>query len=386
MRAAFDLHPEAVYVDAASEGPLPKAARDALLSVLDHKANPFRLGGEEYFQIPGRTRELCAKLVGCRTEEIALTTGTGAGVNLAASGLPLSPGDEVLYLKGDFPSLLNPFLHARHRGIVPREVVPSGRYPAPSDFERVATSRTKVLALSHVIHHNGFRHDLATIGRFCRERGIWFVVDAAQSAGVVPIRFEEDRIDVLAAPGHKWLLGFPGTGFAAIRSSVMEQMRPPAVGWMGALSNAAQFISLPPFDLSLFPGGKKFEVGTTPYLQLAAWNASLEMILKIGVEAIEAHVRSLLDPLWEFLERSRYNLVTSHEPGHRSAILAFTGKYAAKQFLLLNERKIFPGLRMGAIRVSPHLYNTPEDIRRVIAVLGELEGAKLEADRKGENL
>ncbi len=338
IRQEFDLHPEAVYLNAASEGPLPRRAREALLRVLDRKTHPFRLGGEEYFQIPQRTRELCAQLAGCLPEEIVLTAGAGAGINLAAAGLPLQSGDEVLLLKGDFPALVNPFLHARRRGIVPVEVTPAGKFPSPDDFQRAMTPKTRVLALSHVLQSNGFRHDLAALSGLCKERGIYFVVDAAQSAGVVPIRMKEAGIDVLAAPGHKWLLGFPGTGFAAIRRDVMERMVPPAVGWMGCLSNAAQFISLPDFDLARFTGGKKFEVGTTPYPQLAAWNAGLELILDTTVEAIEVHVSALLQPLWEYLERSPYKIVSSPAPAHRSGILSFTGRFAAKIYLLLNER------------------------------------------------
>ena len=386
IRQEFDLHPEAIYLNAASEGPLPRRAQQALLRVLDRKTNPFRLGGEEYFQIPQRTRELCARLAGCLPEEIVLTTGTGAGINLAAAGLPLQPGDEVLLLKGDFPALLNPFLHARGRGIVPVEVTPAAKFPSPDDFQRAMTPRSRVLAVSHVLQSNGFRHDLTALSALCRERGIFFVVDAAQSAGVVPLRMKEVGVDILAAPGHKWLLGFPGTGFAAIRREVMERMAPPAVGWMGCLSNAAQFISLPPFDLALFTGGKKFEVGTTPYPQLAAWNASLELILDTGVEVIEAHVRGLLQPLWEYLQQSPYKIVSSPEPAQRSGILSLTGRFAAKIYLLLNERKIFPGLRSGALRVSPHLYNTTRDMDQLIGALRELENVKLEADRKGENL
>ena len=386
IRQEFDLHPEAVYLNVASEGPLPRRAKEALLRVLDHKTHPFRLGGEEYFQIPQRTRELCARLTGCLPEEIVLTAGTGAGIHLAAAGLPLQSGDEVLLLQGDFPALVNPFLHARRRGLVPVEVTPAGKFPSPDDFQRAMSPKTRVLAVSHVMQSNGFRHDLAALSGLCRERGIFFVVDAAQSAGVVPVRMKEAGIDILAAPGHKWLLGFPGTGFAAIRREVMERMVPPAVGWMGCLSNAAQFISLPAFDLALFAGGRKFEVGTTPYPQLEAWNAGLELILDTTVEAIEAHVSALLEPLWEYLQHSPYKIVSSPAPAHRSGILSFTGRFAAKIYLLLNERKIFPGLRSGALRVSPHFYNTVQDMDQLIGALTELETVKLEADRKGENL
>ena len=386
IRQEFDLHPEAVYLNAASEGPLPRRAHQALQMVLDRKTHPFRLGGEEYFQIPQRSRELCARLVGCLPEEVVLTTSTGSGINLAAAGLPLQPGDEVLLLKGDFPALLNPFLHARGRGIVPVEVTPAARFPSPADFQRAMTPKTRVLAISHVMQSNGFRHDLAALSGLCRERRIFLVVDAAQSAGVLPIRMMEAGIDIVAAPGHKWLLGFPGTGFAAIRREVMERMVPPAVGWMGCLSNAAQFISMPAFDLSQFPGGRKFEVGTTPYPQLAAWNAGLELILDTTVEAIEAHVKGLLEPLWEYLMHSPYKLVSAPDPERRSGILSFTGRFAAKLYLLLNQRKIFPGLRAGSLRISPHFYNTTDDMDHLLAALRELETVKLEADRKGENL
>ncbi len=385
-RQAFALHPEAVYLNAAGEGPMPRAARDVLLALLERKMDPFRIGGEEYFQIPRRTRELCAGIARCRPDEIVLTAGTGAAINLAASGLPLETGDEVLLLKGDFPALVNPFLHARRRGVLPVEVVPSGKFPRPEDFQKAATPRTRLLAISHVHATSGFRQDLATLGAFCRDRGIWFVVDAAQSAGVLPLRFEEDWIDILAAPAHKWLLGPPGLGFAAIRGAVMERMTPPAVGWMGSLSHAAQFISPPAFDLALFQGGRKFEVGTTPYLQLSAWNASLDLIGRMGVEAIHDHVQALLEPLRDYLQGSPYKLISSHEPPHRSAIVSFTGRFPAKLFRLLGERKIFPALRSGAIRVSPHLYNTSAEMAALIAALRELEAAKLEGDRKGENL
>jgi selenocysteine lyase/cysteine desulfurase len=248
------------------------------------------------------------------------------------------------------------------------------------------TPKTRVLAISHVMQSNGFRHDLAALSGLCRERRIFLVVDAAQSAGVLPIRMMEAGIDIVAAPGHKWLLGFPGTGFAAIRREVMERMVPPAVGWMGCLSNAAQFISMPAFDLSQFPGGRKFEVGTTPYPQLAAWNAGLELILDTTVEAIEAHVKGLLEPLWEYLMHSPYKLVSAPDPERRSGILSFTGRFAAKLYLLLNQRKIFPGLRAGSLRISPHFYNTADDMNHLIEALRELETVKLEADRKGENL
>jgi selenocysteine lyase/cysteine desulfurase len=270
--------------------------------------------------------------------------------------------------------------------VVTVEVSPAGRYPAIEDFERAMTPKTRVLAVSHVHPTHGFQSDLPALGRLCRERGVTLVVDAAQSAGVLPIPFEESGIGLLAAPGHKWLLGFPGTGFAAIRSDLLERMVPPAVGWMGCLNNAAQFISMPAFDLSRFGGGKKFEVGTTPYPQLAAWNASLEMILEAGVPAIATHVESLLEPLWRYFEGCPYKLLSCAEPARRSAILSFTGKFAAKLYLLLNERKIFPGLRAGAIRLSPHFYNTSADIERLIEALRELESVKLDADRKGENL
>jgi selenocysteine lyase/cysteine desulfurase len=94
----------------------------------------------------------------------------------------------------------------------------------------------------------------------------------------------------------------------------------------------------------------------------------------------------LLQPLWEYLQRSPYKMVSSPEPAHRSGILSFTGKFAAKLYLLLNERKIFPGLRSGWLRVSPHFYNTTQDMDRLVGALKELESVKLEADRKGENL
>jgi selenocysteine lyase/cysteine desulfurase len=94
----------------------------------------------------------------------------------------------------------------------------------------------------------------------------------------------------------------------------------------------------------------------------------------------------LLEPLWDYLQQSPYKIVSCPEPSRRSAILSFTGRFAAKIYLLLNERKIFPGLRSGSLRVSPHFYNSARDMDQLIEALRELETVKLEADRKGENL
>ena len=127
-------------------------------------------------------------------------------------------------------------------------------------------------------------------------------------------------------------------------------------------------------------------MGTTPYLHLEAWNASLELIAGLGLEKIQRHIERLLDPLWEYLKHSRYKLLSSTDVEHRSGIISFTGKYPAKLYLILNQRNIYPSLRRAGIRISAHFFNTEEDIQRLMEALKELEEANLEADKKGENV
>jgi cysteine desulfurase/selenocysteine lyase len=226
-----------------------------------------------------------------------------------------------------------------------------------------------VFALSAVQFATGWHADLARFGSVCRERGIWFVVDAIQALGCVPLDVRAAKIDVLATGGHKWLCGPFGTGFAFVREELVERLEPRVVGWT-AMRASADYADCCDYRWELVPGAKRFEVATQPLHDIAAFTQSLELLLEVGPAAIHQHVQTLLDPLAVWLaQREEATVVSAREAERRSGIFAFRYGDTARSFSALRRAGIDCVLREGAIRLAPHLYNTADEVDAVREVL-----------------
>jgi cysteine desulfurase / selenocysteine lyase len=215
----------------------------------------------------------------------------------------------------------------------------------------------------------GYRADLARLGHFCRERGIFFVVDAIQSLGQLPMDVRATGIDVLATGGHKWLCSPFGTGFAYVRRELIERMEPRWIGWTG-MEACQSLDSLVDYDWSFRRDARRFEGGTLPFDGFAGLAESVGLLLEVGVERIERHVLGLLDPLIGWLrETPEAEILSDLEPARRSAIFCFRLPRAEAVFQALRGAGVTCALREGAIRLAPHLYNSRAEIERVVEIL-----------------
>ena len=195
---------DAIYLNAASTGPLPQRAVDALTQWANLRATMHLLKEELQFKTLARSRELAAKLIGASAREIALATNTGYGVNLAARALPLSPGDVILTPDLEFPANVYPWMGAAiARGLEYRRLpLPDGLLDEDALLRAIDDPAVKCLSVSWVGFMTGYRADLERIGRACRERGIYFVVDAIQGIGAFTLDVRAAFIDILACGGH----------------------------------------------------------------------------------------------------------------------------------------------------------------------------------------
>jgi selenocysteine lyase/cysteine desulfurase len=226
----------------------------------------------------------------------------------------------------------------------------------------------KVLAISWVSFATGYAVDLERMGRACRERGIYFVVDAIQGVGVQPIDAHACHIDVLACGGQKWLLSPWGTGFAFIRRDLAQTLEPREIGWL-AVRGSRDFNRLVDYDLSWYEDARRFEVGTLPYQDLAAFCVSLELLLEIGIESISAQVSALADAMLTRLADAGATIVTPSDRRHRAGIVTVRVSNGERISNELARAGIVCSLREGAIRISPHFYNTREEVERAINVI-----------------
>lgn len=359
-----------VYLNHASTGPLPARTMRALADWNARRGEPWRISDEMEFEVMDRARALAARLVGAAPQEIALTTNTSHGLNIAARCLPLRAGDIVVSSDREFPANVYPWMSLAREGIVFEQVpcTPSGLPHEERIIEALARPRVKVLTLSWVSFASGYTVDLERIGRACRERGIYFVVDAIQGIGARALDAHACKIDILACGGQKWLLSPWGTGFAYIRRELAQQLEPREVGWM-AVQGSRDFNRLVDYDLTWYDDARRFEVGTLPYQDLAAFCASVELLLEVSVAGIASHVSSLVDAMMARLRDAGATVVTPAEAQRRAGIVTVRVKNGERVSDQLARAGIVCALREGAIRLSPHLYTTREEIDRALSLL-----------------
>jgi selenocysteine lyase/cysteine desulfurase len=361
---------DAVYLNNASTGPLPQRAVAAIDEWTRRRAEPFRLRDPELFATLARARELAARLIGAEAGEVALMANTSYGVNLAARALPLAAGDVVLTFDGEFPANVYPWMALAERG-VRLELVPSADgLPDEEALIRALDRReVRAVAVSWVQFATGYRADLARLGRLCRERGVWFFVDAIQGLGPCTLDVREVPVDLLACGAQKWLLSPWGSGFCYVRRELVQQLTPSAVGWL-AVKGSDDFSRLVDYDFRLRDDARRFEVATIPYQDVAGFAASLSLLHELGPARVAAHVQALADRIVAWAaDRDDVRLVTPADPARRGGIVSLAPRDPAAASARLREAGVVHSVREGAVRLSPHGYNTPGELARALDAL-----------------
>jgi selenocysteine lyase/cysteine desulfurase len=362
---------DAIYLNNASTGPLPARAVRAVSDFTKMRAEPWRITQEQQFDTVARTRELCAALIHAKPTQIALMVNTSYGINLAARALPLQRGDVVLSFDREFPANVYPWMALERAGIAFRMLPCADGLPDDEALLRALDEpRVRAVTVSWVSFASGYRVDLARIGRACLERGIYFVVDAIQGVGATPLDMRQLHVDILACGGQKWLLSPWGTGFVYVREALVHVLEPAAVGWM-SVRDSDDFTRMTDYDLAYRPDARRFEVITLPYPDFAGMNASLELLHELGPESVAAHVEQLATRIVEWVvDREDMRLVTPADPARRAGIVAVSPPAPAAASERLTRAGVAHSLREGAIRLSPHCFNTAEEVDHALAILG----------------
>ena len=359
----------AIYLNAASTGPMPASAVAEADRWSRLRAQPHKIPFHWMLAAAATARRQFAQLVGADVEEIALMPNTTYGLNLAARALPLRPG-VILTFDGEFPSCVYPFQALRSRGIT-LDLIPRRDGLPDEEALVVAIARPDVVAVvvSWVQFANGFVADLARIGNACRAHGVFFIVDGIQGCGMRAIDLHALPVDIFASGAQKWQLGPWGTGFVYVRRDLVEQLEPLDVGW-ACMRASADYTRLTDYEFDFVPDARRFEVVTLSYHDFAVANASTAMLLAAGVTQVSAHIERLGREIVDWVEsRADMRLVTPADPARRAGVVSFAPRDPSAVSARLQAAHVVHGVREGAVRFSPHCYNTLEEIRRVLAVL-----------------
>ncbi len=367
-RAEFPITRRFAFLNHASHGPISKRVRKAVDGFFDLSMRTDHLHDPVSFRKMDECRALLGRMLGCEPREIGMGYDTSYGLNVAAHGLDLRKGDEVLLSDVEFPANVYPWLALKRFGVKVRFFKARAGF---SDVESIAqgfTKHTRILALSWVQYFNGYKTDLKAISKLCRERGVFFVVDGAQGVGGIDLDVNAAGVDFLSSTGAKWLLSPHGSGFFFVSKRMLPRLKPSFAGWLGVdwrenWANLRDYQRKPP------PDARKFEIGTHPYQDIYGFKEALGMLNEVGMKRVEQRILELNDRLLGYLYQSPYRVKSSLAPGSRSGILVFTGRRDPALMEALSREKIVVSYREGGVRVSPHFYNNGEEVDRLIAVL-----------------
>ena len=378
-RSEFYEFEDAVYMATAAQGAMTRAAIKALEASLELKRRPFRIEESVYFELPARVRGLLAQLVGAQAEEIGLTTGASTGLAGIAAALDWQPGDEILVARGEFPAQVCTWAPlASARGAVLKFITPGERFVRAQDFIEQIGPRTRLVSASLVRFDDGSLLDSAAIAKAIAGTRCRLALDVTQACAAMPLNLRETGADFAVCAGYKWLMGSYGTGFVWARREHTERMPPAPFYWMSATIDNFHDLSYDPdaeghFSWRAPTGALRWDVAeTASFFHLSALAASLEFILRAGPQTVLDHNRALLKLLVDRLPADRCVLASPRDPSERGpyvCVAARTAEATTNLYRHLHGQRIFVSLRNGALRVAPYLYNTEEDIEKLLRAI-----------------
>jgi selenocysteine lyase/cysteine desulfurase len=302
--AEFPWADETLFLNHASIGPIPERVRRTLALYHEARAAVHRLRPDDLFPILDRARHAAAGLIGAAAAEIALSTNTSFGLNLAAASLPLAAGDIVLASDREFPANVFPWRELARRGVT-LELVPVTKEGWPDErrlLDRMADPEVKALAISLVQFHNGYLADIGQLSRAARATGTFLVVDAIQGLGQIPFDVRDTPVDILACGAQKWLLSPWGSGFTYVRRELVEQLIPPWAGWT-AFQGTDDFRTLCAYPRDWHRDARRFELVTLPFQDFLGMIGSIELLTELGIDAIRDHLGRINQPVLDWADR-----------------------------------------------------------------------------------
>jgi cysteine desulfurase / selenocysteine lyase len=368
FRRHFPIASKHVYLNTAAVGPLADLVLDAAVNAMTEQAAHGSGIFAPYETALERSRVKVARLIGSNPDEIAFVRNTVEALSIVASGLSWHAGDNVVASALEFSGNAYPWLNLASRGVSCR-FVPSRNGAVDVDaLIEAADERTRVITVSLVQFSNGFLVDLEDLGSICRSKGIRLMVDGIQGVGVVPLNVKDSAVDFLACGAHKWLCSPSGVGFLYVCNERLPEIALTEIGHRSVVPVPGSFTD---YRLTLRPDARRLEAGITSYANIAGLEASLDLIDRVGVPRICGHIRGLTTRLIERLRARGYVTKSTQPPDESAGIVSFVhpDREADAIGVRLAAEGIIVSVREGALRVSAHGFNTPDEIDALIAAL-----------------
>jgi len=358
-----------VYMNHAAISPLPTPTFEETRRWLEVRNSGAVENFEEGMQTIEDTRNRVASYINAKSpEQITFVGNTSDAISAITEGMQWKEGDEIILNTLEFPTNVQPFRRLEKKGVVIRYVESADHRVNPEDIEALITPNTKLVSISAVQYLSGFRADLKRIGELCSSRDIYFVVDGIQALGASPIDVQTCRIDALATGAHKWLMSPMGIGFLYLSEKIQATLEPYKTGWL----SVEDPWELSKFEKAWLPVSRHLETGTPNIIGISGLGSSLALFEGIGTEAVRKHIQFLSGYVLNRIEsKNNITVITPDDDNQRMGIATFKVHSSPDLDLdsvlgALKEKDIAISAREGFFRISPHMYNTEEEIDLVI--------------------
>ncbi|HZO34166.1 MAG TPA: aminotransferase class V-fold PLP-dependent enzyme [Gaiellaceae bacterium] len=363
-RHRFPIFERLVYLNSCSQGALSDAVRAAYLDYLhgwDDRGAPW----DYWVERSETARASFARLVGAQPDDVAVTTSVSAGLSAFASAVRFDERPKVVISDFEFPTA-GQIWHAQALRGAEVEIVRAEGPDIPLErFDAAIDERTAVVSIAAVCYRNGVRLPVEEIARIAHERGALVVLDAYQAAGSYPFDVGALGVDVLTAGVLKYLLASAGLAFMWLRPGLAERLVPTQTGWFAD----RDIFEMDHTDYSPAPNARRFQSGTPPIPSIYAGIAGMELMQEIGIAATREHVLGLTDRLIDGVDALGGIVVTPRAHDRRGALVCVASTDAPALVGALAGDGVVTSERDGNLRISPHAYNTEDDIDAVVAAL-----------------
>lgn len=352
-------------------------AAEEAREAIEWKQAPFELTAERFQSVPRRLKRALARLVGAPEDQIVLGNSTSYGLHLLANGIPWRSGDEIIVVAGDFPANILPWLGLERRGVTVKSIRPRAPLPDPMELDAAISPNTRLFCTTWVDSFSGYRADIEALGAVCRQHNVKFVVNASQALGALPLNVSEIPMDALVCAGFKWLCGPYGTGFSWINPTLLESLEYNQNHWLAAMTEEDLGKQKSEwYAVKRRCDAKNFDLfGTANFFNFKPWAASIEYLLDQRIDRIARYDQSLVEGFIDGLDLRKYELRSPRRRDARSNLIFISHrdpKVNAHVRISLALAAIDIAYRAESIRISPHLYNTEQDITKALTVLNKI--------------
>ncbi len=355
-----------MYFNHASTGPMSVKVKNALNSYIKMRSEGEIDNYKKLLKFAAESKEMIAGLINSTADRIAFTSNTSSGLNILAQGIRWKKDDRIILNDVEFPANVYPFLNLKELGVEVDFVKSENGIVTADALIDAITENTKLISVSYVQFLSGYRIDLEKLGKVCSEKNIILSVDAIQGLGALTIDVDKCHIDFLSCGTQKWLLGLQGMAFIYVSEELQNEMRTVPVGWL-SVENAWDFLD---YKLDLKKNANRYQIGTLNSAGVYALHSSLELFRGFGFINIEKTVLENTKYFISEIDKTGFNpLLTGLSNENLSGITSFKSDEADNIFKYLSERNIILAVREGIVRLSPHFYNTKEEIDKVVTEL-----------------